>query len=221
MSYTAEAADKLLTVRFVSKKGATMTNIRTTELHQAPADPELVVVPAAVFLSISGTGAPAAPVWHRKKLFASDIARELAKAGLAPEGTPAQHMYYWYADDAPETNIADFYSVNPLTDLGYRALAQIDPKTTLDDIAAARERAASASDEGDEIEIFTIPEQTVVQVMHTGPFSTELATLARMGAEADAHGVKRSGPHQEIHLDPFTITSAQDTLRTIIRDPVA
>jgi hypothetical protein len=198
-----------------------MTDIRTTELHHAPAYPELVVVPQAVFVSVSGAGAPAAPDWHRKKLFVSDIARQLATVGLAPLGTPAQHMYYWYAEDAPETNIADFYSVNPLTDLNYRALAQIDPKATLDDIAEARRRVASTSDRGDDVEIFTIPEQTVVQVMHTGPFSTELETLARMGAEADAHGVKRNGPHQEIHLDPFTIETPQDTLRTIIRDPVA
>lgn len=197
-----------------------MTYIRTA-LHDAPADPELAVVPQSVFLSISGVGAPAAIEWHRKKLLTSDLARELAAVGLAPAGTPAQHMYYWYPDDAPETNIADFYSVNPLTDLNYRALALIDPSATLMDIAEARRRAASTSDQEDEIQIFTIPEQTVVQVMHTGPFATELATLTRMGAEADAHGVKRSGPHQEIHLDPFTASSPQGTLRTIIRDPVA
>ena len=100
-------------------------------------------------------------------------------------------------------------------------MAQIDDAATLDDIAEARVATASTSDKGDELEIFTIPEQLVVQVMHHGFFSNELETLARLGAEADAHGVTRSGPHQEIHLDPFTLDTPQDILRTIIRDPVA
>ena len=34
-------------------------------------------------------------------------------------------------------------------------------------------------------------------------------------------GVVRSGPHQELHLDPFTLDTPQDTLRTILRDPVS
>ena len=198
-----------------------MNDPATTPLHEAGDEPEVVVVRSAVFVSVQGAGAPAAPEWHRKKKLVTDISRQLAATGLAPAGVQAEHMYYWYPDDSAATNIADFYSVNPLTDLHYRALAQIDAAATLEDVARARELAASGFDRGDEVDIFTIPAQLVVQVMHHGPFSTELETLARMGAVAASHGVARSGPHQEIHLDPFTIDTPQDTLRTIIRDPVA
>jgi hypothetical protein len=91
---------------------------------------------------------------------------------------------------------------------------------TADDIAEARRIARSAFDDDDEVELFSIPEQLVIQVMHHGPFSGELDTLARLGVAAASFGVVRSGPHQEIHLDPFTPGTPQDTLRTILRDPV-
>ncbi|WP_072805025.1 GyrI-like domain-containing protein [Rhodococcoides yunnanense] len=198
-----------------------MTEYRKTEHHTASDDPEIVLSPRAVFVSVEGAGAPATSEWHRKKLLVTDIARQLAAVGLAPAGVPAEHLYYQYPDTLPDPGIADFYSVNPLTELEYRVMAQISDDATPGDIADARRAAASASDDGDVLGIFTIPEQLVAQVMHHGFFSNELATLARLGAEADAHGLTRSGPHQEIHLDPFTLDTPQDTLRTIIRDPVA
>lgn len=198
-----------------------MTDFPVAAQHTAPDEPELAVVPAAVFVSILGSGAPATSEWHRKKLLATRIARELAYRDLAPGGVVPEHMYYWYDGDAPATNIADFYSVNPLADLNYRALAPIHSAATLQDIEDARLAAGGTATRDDVVEIFTIPEQLVVQVLHTGPFSTELETLARMGAHADAHHMRRSGPHQEIHLDPFTLETPQDSLRTIIRDPVA
>ncbi|MFD5360821.1 GyrI-like domain-containing protein [Streptomyces tendae] len=66
-----------------------------------------------------------------------------------------------------------------------------------------------------------LPESRVVQVMHHGPFKGEFETLARLGAFARERGLRRSGPHREIHIDPFTAQTPQDALRTILRDPVA
>ena len=196
-------------------------NTSTTAPLHASDDPEIVISPRAVFVSVRGSGAPASKEWHRKKLLVTDIAKQLIAVGLAPDGLPAEHLYYWYPASAAATNIADFYSVNPLDDLEYRVLARITDNATLEDIAIVRRDTPSPSDAGDEVEIFEIPEQLVVQVMHHGPFANELATLARMGEVAASHGVARSGPHEEIHLDPFTLDTPQDTLRTIVRDPVA
>ncbi|MXG26714.1 GyrI-like domain-containing protein [Streptomyces sp. YIM 132580] len=60
----------------------------------------------------------------------------------------------------------------------------------------------------------------VVQVMHQGPLDNEYETLARLGAFARERGLRRAGPHREVRLDPFTAQTPQDTLRTILRDPV-
>jgi hypothetical protein len=118
--------------------------------------------------------------------------------------------------------IADFYSVNPIPSLEYRILAAVPDGTTAEEVAAARVRAASASDlESDTVELFATPEQVVVQVMHHGAFADEFGTLARLGAFASARKLRRCGPHHELHLDGFTRDTPQGSLRTILRDPVA
>jgi hypothetical protein len=130
-------------------------------------------------------------------------------------------ILYWYPDDALSVDIADFYSVNPTSSLLYRIMARIHNDTTMEDIVHARRSAGSTADvDNEELEIYTLPKQLVVQVMHLGPFANEFETLERLGTVADYHGVRRSGPHHEIHLDPFTRSTPQDTLRTILRDPV-
>lgn len=198
----------------------TQTTAMITGYDQASDEPQLARAPRTTFVSVAGAGAPAAPAWHRKKRLVTDIARQLATVGLAPDGQPAEHLQYRYLPSLPPTNIADFYSVNPLTELHYRVLARVAEDLTPEDIAQARRCAPSKFDDDDEVEIHTIEEQLVIQVMHRGPFANELSTLSRLGAAADHFGVVRSGPHQEIHLDPFTIDTPQDTLRTILRDPV-
>ena len=45
-------------------------------------------------------------------------------------------------------------------------------------------------------------------------------TKHKDGDFASQHGLRRAGPHHEIHLDAFTRTTPQETLRTILRDPV-
>ena len=60
-----------------------------TGYDQAPDEPQLVRAPGTTFVSVTGAGAPATPVWHRKKRLVTDIARQLATVGLAPAGQPA------------------------------------------------------------------------------------------------------------------------------------
>jgi hypothetical protein len=202
-----------------SQNGRLVSDVALTAYDRASDEPQLVLAPRTTFISVRGAGAPATAVWHRKKRLVTDIAHQLA-ATVGTVGLVAEHMQYHYLETMPAADIADFYSVNPLTELHYRALARVSETVTAADIAEARGSARSAFDDDDEVELFTIPEQLVIQVMHHGPFSGELDTLARLGAAAASFGVVRSGPHQEIHLDPFTLDTPQDTLRTILRDPV-
>jgi hypothetical protein len=58
-----------------------------------------------------------------------------------------------------------------------------------------------------------------VQVLHTGPYADEPATIARMEAHAKDKGFSFAGPHHEIYLsDPRRV--APEKLRTILRMPV-
>ncbi|GGR57745.1 hypothetical protein J2S40_003387 [Nocardioides luteus] len=188
----------------------------THHLHAAD-EPEHVLAPAATYVAVLGAGSPGTDEFYRKKTLVTEIARHLNESGTVP----AEEIQYWYPQDSEPVEIADFYSVNPVPSLLYRVLAQVPPGTTRQDIEDARARAASAADTmSDEVAVFAIPEQDVVQVMHHGPFAEEFTTLGRLGDFARQRGLHRSGPHHEIHLDAFTRDTPQHSLRTILRDPV-
>jgi hypothetical protein len=196
-----------------------MLKTQPTGHLQAADDPELVRTPAVTYVAVLGDGAPGTDEFYRKKRLVTDIAGELSKA---TGSAPAEEIQYWYPEGSRPVEIADFYSVNPVPSLLYRVLSQVPASTTQQDIDTARTRAASTADTAsDEVTVFTIPEQDVVQVMHHGPFAEEFTTLARLGDFARQRGVHRSGPHHEVHLDAFTRNTPQDDLRTILRDPVA
>jgi hypothetical protein len=190
----------------------------TTAPHlDAPDDPELVRVPAVTYVSVAGSGAPGTDEFYRKMSLIGDIACQ-----VAGDSSPVIEIHYWYPDGSTPVEIADFYTVNPVTSLLYRVLAAVPDSTTTEDLAAARARASSSADRRDDVvELHATPEQDVVQIMHHGPFAEEFATLERLGAFAQQRGAHRSGPHHEVHLDGFTRDTPQDTLRTILRDPVA
>lgn len=190
-------------------------NRPTRHLHAAD-DPEVVRTPAVHYVSISGSGAPGTDAFYRKKASVAEIAQMLQES----DTDPVVEIQYWYPAGSAPVEIADFYSVNPIPSLQYRVLAMIPADTTGDELAAARARAATPKD-SDEIELFALAEQDVVQVMHRGPFAEEFGTLARLGQFAQGLGLRRNGPHHELHLDGFTRESPQGSLRTILRDPVA
>jgi len=194
-----------------------MPTTRSTEHLHAADDPEYVRTPPVTYVAVWGEGSPGTDEFYRKKALVADLADELTQAGSAP----VVEIQYWYPEGSTPVDIADFYSVNPVPSLLYRVLCQIPAGTTRTDIDDARARAASAADTAsDELTVFSMPEQDVVQVMHHGPFAEEFSTLGLLGEFARLQGLRRRGPHHEIHLDGFARSTRQDTLRTILRDPV-
>ncbi len=190
------------------------TDAVPTTPHLAAADgPELVVAPATTFVSLRGSGRPGTEAFHRAKRTVRTVERALPPARRVPGAGAVVEILYRYPEGSVPVGIADFYWVNPIDDLEYRVLAQVDPATTDEELAAAAD--------GADVELYTLPERLVVQVLHRGPFADERRTLADLGSFAADHGLRRVGDHHEIHLDPFTASTPQDHLRTILRDPVA
>jgi len=188
----------------------------TPHLHAAD-EPELVTSPGMTYVSILGSGSPGTEEFYRKKALISDIARQVNGGTEA-----AIEIQYWYPAGSIPVDIADFYSVNPVPSLLYRVMAVIPDGTTPGELRAARVGVASTSDrDEDVVELHVTDARDVVQVMHHGPFAEEFGTLERLGSFARGRGLHRSGPHHEIHLDGFSQDTPQDTLRTILRDPVA
>ncbi len=170
----------------------------------APDEPEVTTIDAATFLSLTGRGRPGTEHFYAEKTALGESATRLGHPG------PLE-ILYWYDLEYGDIDIAGFYWTAPLDALHYRMLVRVPDDTVLPDDLAL----------GDRIGLFTMTEGRVVQVMHQGPFADEDKTLARLGAFADAHGLRRSGPHHEIHLDAFGPQTPQAGLRTILRDPVS
>lgn len=193
------------------------TTVRTGQHLDAADTPEIVRSPAATFVSVTGSGRPGTEAFYRKKRLVSDVARALP----GDRDPTVVELLYWFPETAERVEIADFYWVNPIDDLLYRVLVRVPDGTSTEEVGVARRTAASNADTGEEIEVFSLPERTVVQLMHHGPFADEVHTLGTLGAFARERGLRRSGPHHEIHLDDFGPDTPQETLRTILRDPVS
>jgi hypothetical protein len=71
----------------------------------------------------------------------------------------------------------------------------------------------------DVVRIETLHEGLSAQIMHTGPFADEPATLAKLDAFITAQGCGYRGKHHEIYLNDFQRT-APEKLKTILRHPV-
>lgn len=187
----------------------------TPHLH-ASDEPEHVRAPAATYVSVLGSGSPGTDEFYRRKALVRDVARQVNGGA-----EPVIEIQYWYPTGSSLVEIADFYSVNPVQSLVYRVLALVPEATTSEELVAAHATVSSSGDDDDLVELHAAAEQDVVQVMHHGPFADEYATLERLGSFARSRGLRRDGPHHELHLDGFTRDTPQDALRTILRDPVA
>ena len=65
----------------------------------------------------------------------------------------------------------------------------------------------------------TFHEGPAIQVMHLGPYATEMATITRMDEFAQANGLTLHGRHHEIYLgDPRK--ADPEKLKTVLRHPV-
>ena len=65
----------------------------------------------------------------------------------------------------------------------------------------------------------TFHEGPAIQVMHLGPYATEMATITRMDEFAQANGLTLHGRHHEIYLgDPRR--ADPEKLKTVLRHPV-
>lgn len=195
----------------------TTTNPRTPHLFAAD-EPQLVRAPETTYVATQGSGRPGTADFYRRKELITAIARALPPELRVDEADGVVEVLYRYRVGSAPVDIADFYTVNPIDDLEYTVVAQVDAGTTEDDVRTAALTVSAARNE--DVGLVALPERLVVQVMHHGPFADEYATLDRLGEFAAARGLSRAGDHHEVHLDPFSATTRQDRLRTILRDPV-
>lgn len=70
----------------------------------------------------------------------------------------------------------------------------------------------------DQVRLETLAENTVVQLLHKGSYSSEGANIQKLHQVIQEHGYSLSGKHHEIYLNT-PLKTATENLKTIIRQP--
>ncbi|HEY1205267.1 MAG: GyrI-like domain-containing protein [Bryobacteraceae bacterium] len=187
------------------------------KLHKSeyvtPKEPALVEAGAAKYLTAEGAGAPGGEKFQQAvgALYQVAYTMKMAKKFAGQDYKVCNLEGLWWGIEQMEPRdawrwkllirVPDFICVRAL-------------KAT-----AARLKEKGKGDPPVEVKLETLKEGRCVQVLHTGPYADEPATVARMKAFAEDKGLSFAGAHHEIYLsDPRRV--APEKLRTILRMPV-
>ena len=190
-------------------------------VYSATREPAFVDVPELPYLMIDGHGDPnTAPAYADAVQALYSLAYTIRFAlKRRPDPVDARVMplegLWWTPDMAT-------FSPDDKSAWNWTMMITVPEQVTaavVDDAraAAARKRPHAALDR---VRLERFAEGCCAQVLHVGPYSAEGPTVAALHAFVAASGCTLSGRHHEIYLgDPRR--SAPETLRTILRQPVA
>lgn len=187
--------------------------------YTAARKPVLINTKPAVYLTISGKGAPGADVFQAcmgalySMAFTIKMSRKFARkedyAVCKLEGQ------YWCEAMGPD------FSKVPKEDWQWTLMVRTPDFITRQDL----ETAAAALDKrgkrglSPRVKLATIDEGACVQMLHVGPYEREKETIDKMVAFAATAGFIPRGRHHEIYLsDPRRVPP--ERLKTILRLPV-
>lgn len=195
-----------------------------TSYYTAKTTPELVEFAKATYLSIRGKGDPS------EKPFAARIEtlypvaytlKFLCKARGKDFVVPKLEGQWWYDERKyPGRDITKAVEI-PRSEWEYRLLIRLPDFITRNDFDEALAQAIIKKKlplAGD-VAFFEMEEGRCVQMLHVGPFSTEIESLKVIDAFSRAHNLVRNGLHHEIYLSDFRKTPPEK-LRTILRELV-
>lgn len=189
---------------------------------QATLEPEVVDLPAARFLVFEGEGAPESAAFQTAvgALYglAYTLKFENKKAGGADfEVSPLEAL--WWAK-SPKS--AFDFQKTPRAKWRWKAMIRVPDRITRAGVEAARRVLIAKRGEGaaSQVSLERIKEGPAVQVLHVGPYATELASIAKLQALMRASRLRPRGYHHEIYLgDPRR--AKPERLKTILRQAVA
>ncbi|WP_353721580.1 GyrI-like domain-containing protein [Dyadobacter sp. 676] len=193
--------------------------------YTAKSKPELQYIEKARYLSIQGKGDPSGEEFMQKiqALYPVAYALKFAFKAKNRDFVVAKLEGLWWYDESRFTgvSIADSPTTIPRSEWEYRLLIRIPDYVTENDVESAV--AATFATKGlpavGEVSFFEMTEGKVAQMLHTGPFDTEVKTLEKLGAFMSERGLSKNGLHHEIYLSDFRKT-APEKLKTILREPI-
>lgn len=193
--------------------------------YTAKTQPELIEIEPAQYLSICGKGDPSEQPFAARveALYSTAYTIKFNFKGQNQDFVVAKLEGLWWFDETryPGKTISTASADVPRSEWEYRLLIRLPDFVTQNDLEKAKEFVVN--DKGiqlaEEVEFITLNEGKCVQMMHVGPFATEIETLRKIGEFTNTHQLAKNGLHHEIYLSDFRKT-APDKLKTILREPV-
>ncbi len=188
--------------------------------YTAPAQaPSLVSVPDLDYLMIDGQGDPGGPRFAAAMgtLFpvAYGLKFLLKKRGHDYTVMPLEGL--WWMGDNTSFDYLDREA------WCWTAMIAVPDEVTPEDLAtvlAELERKGKELPAREALRLERLHEGQAAQIMHIGPYATEVPTVERLHAFIAAEGMRMAGKHHEIYLGDAR-RSAPEKLKTIIRYPVS
>ena len=193
--------------------------------YRATNQPALLEIEKAHFLSITGKGDPSEQQYadKLKALYATAYTLKFRYKAMEKDFVVAKLEGLWSFDEQLYQNIAitTAPTLIPRSEWNYRMLIRMPEFVSQEQLDQAIQNVITKKQihMANEVELFTMNEGKVVQILHIGPFATEPETLIKLQDFCIKEGLQKNGLHHEIYLSDFNKT-APDQLRTILREPV-
>lgn len=187
--------------------------------YAAPKKPTIVNVKKAIYLTITGMGAPGGEEFSDRAgaLYAIAYTIKMTRKFDGEQDYVICKLEgeYWGEDGNPD--LSEF----PQEEWCWRLMVRTPEFVGVNDLKKASEALLRKGKQAEveEVKLEPITQGTCVQMLHVGPYDREEETIAVMEDFAAAQGLKRHGRHREIYLsDPRRVPP--ERLKTILRLPV-
>jgi len=183
-------------------------------------EPQLVKVPALVYLQVCGKGDPSTDPAFAQGIgalygLAFTLKFSLKKSkGVDFRLMPLSALYY-----AGDPRV---FLTGRKKKWQWTLMLAIPSLITASQVEKARAEAMArknASPALQQVHRQTVREGLCAQILHKGPYAAERQTIERLHAFMLEHDLTFNGPHHEIYLSDPNRT-APDRLKTIVRQPV-
>ena len=192
--------------------------------YKATDHPEIIDVENANFISILAKGSFTEEIFYQRIALLKHAAQaviDLFQDSGKDFVLSVLEGLYWNDEKYGQHSISHVFDTGPLSELNYRLMIRLPEYVTSQHIAAAKDTLdPTYKDLSKGIEFFEYQEGKCIQMLHKGPFIYEFETLGQLEKFAEENSLSKRGIHHEIYLVDFTTGNSQESLKTILREPV-
>lgn len=186
--------------------------------YSSPKKPNIIDVPPAKFLTITGRGEPGGEAYRAamNALYSVAYTIKFSTKAAGKDFTVMTLEGLWWFDDPN----AAFDSV-PREEWNWKSMIRQPDLITAEMVKEAKTQAKAKKglEEIDNVVLEKFHEGMSAQIMHIGPYSEEGETITELHRFIEENGYKMRGFHHEIYMsDPRR--TAPERCKTIIRQPI-